>query len=205
MESSYSQVATREKAARIADIRPARVDYWMRTGVIEPTVREELTARNRVVLFDLRELMALLVASQLRERGISLQHIRTVVQRLRSRGLESPLTQLTFATEGREIYFQDENGEWESGRKPQHALISERIDVGLIRARIADAYKRSSASTGRTERRRGALGSKEVFEGTRVPVATVVRYVQAGKSDAQILKAFPSLTTADVEIARHVA
>lgn len=205
MEAEEIFIATREQAARLANIRPARVDYWIRTEVVSPSVDARLSGRSRVQLFNTRELMALMVASQLRERKISLQHIRAIVHRLRHRGYDSPLSQLTFATEGKAIYFQDEYGEWESGRRPGHAVISASIDVGLLRSRIVEGGARSKAARGKVERRRGAMGSKPLFEGTRVPVATVTKYLMAGKSTYEVLNAFPTLTAEDVERARLTA
>ena len=205
MHSNDVFVATREQAARMAHIRPARIDYWIRTNVVVPTVDAHLSARTRVQLFNTREMMSLMVASQLRERRIPLQHIRAIVQRLRERGYDSPLSQLTFATEGRQTYIQDEHGEWESGRHPGHAVISESIDLGLLRARINESRARSKSARGQVETRRGAMGSKPLFEGTRVPVATVTKYLKAGKSTHEVVKAFPTLTADDVEHARRIA
>jgi uncharacterized protein (DUF433 family) len=42
-----------------------------------------------------------------------------------------------------------------------------------------------------------------VFAGTRIPVATVQRYLEAGYDTAAILREYPSLTSADVEAARR--
>jgi uncharacterized protein (DUF433 family) len=58
---------------------------------------------------------------------------------------------------------------------------------------------------GKIERRRKVQGSKPVFEGTRVPVDTVVRYIKRGIPDREILEAFPSLTRADIRAAKHEA
>ena len=56
---------------------------------------------------------------------------------------------------------------------------------------------------GHVERRRGVLGSKAVFAGTRVPVAAVETYLERGLSEERILEAFPELTREDVEAARR--
>lgn len=58
---------------------------------------------------------------------------------------------------------------------------------------------------GRVERRRGAMGSKPVLAGTRVPVDTVRRYLEAGRTVDQVLESFPTLTAADVEAVRQGA
>ena len=55
----------------------------------------------------------------------------------------------------------------------------------------------------RVVRRRGVHGSSPIFEGTRIPVATVQHYLQEGFEAAEIIEEYPSLTPADIEAARH--
>lgn len=198
-------VSTREQAASMAGVRPARIDYWVDTGLIQPTTDRHLTPHRRVMLFSFQELLSILVAAQLRDRGISLQHMRVVVSRLRERGYALPLAELRFATEGSEVYFMDENGQWEAGRKPAHALIDHRLDISALRARVHRSVGRAADSHGRIESRRGALGSKPLIAGTRVPVRTVQSYLDAGKRPEEILEAFPSLTQDDVAAVRQGA
>ena len=54
-------------------------------------------------------------------------------------------------------------------------------------------------------RRRGVQRSKPVFAGTRIPVAAVQRYLDAGYDTAAIIREYPSLTPEDVETARRYA
>ncbi len=197
--------ATREQTASIAGVRAARIDYWVDTGLIQTTADRHLTPHRRVMLFSFQGLLSILVAAQLRERGISLQHMRVVVNRLRELGYELPLVELRFATEGSEVYFMDENGQWEAGRRPAHALIDHRIDIGELRARVHRSVGRAADSYGRIESRRGALGSKPLIAGTRVPVRTVQSYLDAGKRPEEIIEAFPSLTQDDVAAVRQGA
>jgi len=198
-------VVTKDQAARIAGIRPARVNYWVRTQIVRPSFDVSGAGRRRVQLFTFQELMSLMVAVQLRDRGISLQHVRAVVRRLETRGYDLPLAQLVFATEGKRIYFQDEHGEWESGQHPGHAVISEMIDLGRLQSVVSKGVSRSEEARGVIERRRGTMGAKPVFAGTRVPVATVRRYLEAGKTERDVLEAFPTLTPEDVATARQSA
>ncbi len=197
--------ATREQTASIAGVRAARIDYWVDTGLIQTTADRHLTPHRRVMLFSFQGLLSILVAAQLRERGISLQHMRVVVNRLRELGYELPLVELRFATEGSEVYFMDEHGQWEAGRRPAHALIDHRIDIGELRARVRRSVGRAADSYGRIESRRGALGSKPLIAGTRVPVRTVQSYLDAGKRAEEIIEAFPSLTQDDVTAVRQGA
>jgi uncharacterized protein (DUF433 family) len=52
-------------------------------------------------------------------------------------------------------------------------------------------------------RRRKVMGRQAVFEGTRIPLATVVGYLERGYTTEQIIEAFPVLTPADVQTARR--
>ena len=196
---------TRAVAARIADLTERQVDYWAGTGLVEPAVDTRLSPGRRVRLYSFIDLLALLVAAELKNRRVSLQHIRAIVAHLRSRGYTSPLTQLTFATVGRDVYFMHDDGSWEGGLRPDQVVIHEVLNLSLLRNRIAAGTRRDAALSGQVERRRGALGSKPVLAGTRVPVDTVRRYLDAGRSVEQILESFPALTAEDVEAVRRGA
>ena len=129
-------------------------------------------------------------------------HPGDTFQHLRARGYEQPLTQVVFATHGREVYFQHDDGTWEGGLTPDQLVLSEVLNLRPLRRRIADGIQRDQADAGHVERRRGALGSKPVLAGTRVPVETVRRYLDAGRTAEQIVESFPALTAADVEAVR---
>lgn len=193
-------VATREQAARIAGISTRQVDYWTSHDLIQPSVDTRLTPGRIIRFFDFSQLMALCVAAELRARGVSLQHIRQITDRVkRHDGYDQPLTQLVWATEGGRLYFQHPDGGWEGAARPHQGIIREVLDLEELRIRIRESAVRDRADVGRTERRRGTLGSKEVVAGTRVPVATVRRYIDAGRSPEEVVVAFPALEVADVE------
>ncbi len=193
---------TRTVAARIAGLTERQLDYWASTGLIEPTVDTKLSPGRRIRLYAFIDLLALFIAAELKGRNVSLQHIRAIVAHLRSRGYAGPLTQLTFATVGRNVYFQHEDGSWEGDLQPDQVVIHEVLNLSLLRSRIAAGARRDETLGGKIERRRGALGSKPVLAGTRVPVETVRRYLDAGRTVEQILELFPSLTIEDVEAVR---
>jgi len=190
---------TRDAAARIAGLSSRQVDYWASTGLIEPDVDTHLTPDRRVRLYGFVDLLSLLVAAELKSRKVSLQHIRAIVSHLRSRGYPHPLTQLTFATVGREVYFMHDDGSWEGDLQPDQVVIHEVLNLDPLRRRIAAGAQRDTTLAGRVERRRGAMGSKPVLAGTRVPVDTVRHYLEAGRTVEQVLESFPTLTAADVE------
>lgn len=195
----------REVAARIAGLSERQLDYCANTGLVEPAVDTRVSPGRRVRLYGFVDLLSLLVAAELKSRKVSLQHIRAIVGHLQGRGYTSPLTQLAFATVGREVYFMHDDGSWEGGLSPDQVVIHEVLNLEPLRGRIAAGVRRDVALGGRVERRRGAMGSKPVLAGTRVPVDTVRRYLKAGRTVEQILASFPTLTAADVEAVRRGA
>lgn len=194
---------SRDTVMRLTKLSARQVDYWAEKGIARPSADHRLSPGNRIRLYDFLETLSLAVAAELRQRGASLQKIRQIIGHLKKRGYERPLTELRYATIGRQVYFQHPDGTWEGEIKPDQIVIPEVLDLEPIRRRIVDNVMRDRSHAGHVERRRGTLGSKEVFAGTRVPVDTVRRYVRAGRSESEILAAFPDLTRADVEATRH--
>lgn len=145
------------------------------------------------------------VAAELESRKVSLQHIRSIIGHLRDRGYVNPLTQLVFATVGREVYFMHDDGSWEGNLSPDQVVIHEVLNLEPLRVRITAGIRRDATLAGRVERRRGVMGSKPVLAGTRIPVDTVRRYLDAGRTVEQILESFRALTAADVEAVRRGA
>ena len=60
------------------------LDHWVRTGLIEPSVRNADAGSQR--LYSFRDIHMLKVVKRLLDTGISLQQIRAAVQHLRDRG-----------------------------------------------------------------------------------------------------------------------
>lgn len=194
------------RAASLARISKKRLKYWEETRLARPSIKRQISPRNTVRLYSFQDLLSLLVVSELRtERDMSLQHIRRVVSHLQSRGYEAPLRELRFATVGRHIYFQHPDGAWEGDIRPDQIILGKTIHLDPLRARIDNATRRHARDAGQVVRRRGVQGSKPIFAGTRIPVATVQRYLDAGYEHEAIIEEYPSLTTADIETARRLA
>lgn len=193
-----------DRAAALADVSLRQLGYWDKRELVGPGIRRELGPHRNVRLYTFQDLVSLLVTAEMRQRKFSLQQIRKVVNHLRSRGYAEPIRELKFATYGKEIYFQHPSGEWEGGRRPDQIVFYQVIDLEPIRARIRDAVTgRPRDARGKIERRRGRLGNKPVFAGTRIPVDAVVQRLEHGFTEEQVIAAYPDLTVADIEAARR--
>jgi DNA-binding transcriptional MerR regulator len=79
-----------------------QLDYWARTGLVEPSVRAAHGSGSQR-LYSFRDILVLKVVKRLLETGISLQQIRAAVQHLRDRGT-GDLAQVTLMSDGASVY-----------------------------------------------------------------------------------------------------
>ena len=200
-----SLVAFTEAAAmRLAHVSRRQLRYWAETGLVRPSISAKIGPRTNPRLYAFDDLLALLVAAQLRER-FSLQHIRRVVTYLSRQGYERPLSELRFAVQGDQIYFQHADGTWEGERHPGQIVLSHVVALEPLRQQIRDSAvaPRARELRGAIEQRRKVLGSKPVFAGTRTPVEALFPYLQRRYNTERILEAFPHLSREDVSSARR--
>lgn len=195
---------TETAAGRLAHVSPRQLRYWAETDLVRPSIVAADGTRTRSRLYAFDDLLALLIAAQLRER-FSLQHIRRVVAYLGHEGYERPLSELRFAVEGKQIFFQHADGSWEGDRRHGQVVLSHVIELEPLRQRIRDtaAAPRERSLRGSIEKRRKVLGSKPVFSGTRTPVEALFPYLKRRYTTDKILEAFPHLSREDVSAARR--
>jgi len=89
-------------ACAAAGITYRQLDYWARTGLVEPSVRPA-TGSGSQRLYGFRDILVLRVVKRLLDTGISLQQIRSAVDYLRQHGA-SDLAQITLMSDGASVY-----------------------------------------------------------------------------------------------------
>ncbi|MGH3313106.1 MAG: MerR family transcriptional regulator [Streptomyces sp.] len=89
-------------ACSAAGITYRQLDYWARTGLVEPSIKPAFgTGGQR--LYSFRDVVVLKIVKRLLDTGVSLQNIRTAVRHLRSRGV-TDLAQMTLMSDGATVY-----------------------------------------------------------------------------------------------------
>lgn len=89
-------------ACSAAGITYRQLDYWARTGLVEPTIRAAQGSGSQR-LYSFRDILILRVVKRLIDTGVSLGNIRSAVQHLESRGGED-LARITLMSDGASIY-----------------------------------------------------------------------------------------------------
>src|SRR4051812_21470747 len=90
-------------AVRITGVSFRNIDYWARTKFIVPSIAEaQGTGTERRYSFS--DLVALRVARELREAGVSTQSLRRIVDHVRTRkGLTNPLPECRLIITGSDV------------------------------------------------------------------------------------------------------
>ncbi|MGA1402450.1 MAG: MerR family transcriptional regulator [Candidatus Nanopelagicaceae bacterium] len=89
-------------ACSAAGISYRQLDYWARTGLVEPTVRGA-SGSGSSRLYGFKDILVLKIVKRLLDTGVSLQNIRSAVTHLRERGVED-LARITLMSDGASIY-----------------------------------------------------------------------------------------------------
>ena len=102
-DQAFSEIGYRgATACSAAGITYRQLDYWARTGLVEPSVRTA-TGSGTQRLYGFRDILVLKVVKRLLDAGVSLQNIRIAVDYLRNRGI-TELERMTLMSDGASIY-----------------------------------------------------------------------------------------------------
>ena len=89
-------------ACAAAGITYRQLDYWARTGLVEPTVRSASGSGSQR-LYGFRDILILRIVKRLIDTGVSLQNIRAAVDHLATRSGDD-LARITLMSDGATIY-----------------------------------------------------------------------------------------------------
>ncbi|NUL06972.1 MerR family transcriptional regulator [Streptomyces lunaelactis] len=89
-------------ACAAAGITYRQLDYWARTGLVEPSVRPAYGSGTQR-LYSFRDVVVLKIVKRFLDTGVALQNIRAAVHHLRDRGFRD-LERMTLMSDGATVY-----------------------------------------------------------------------------------------------------
>ncbi|OKL54466.1 MerR family transcriptional regulator [Bowdeniella nasicola] len=89
-------------ACKAAGITYRQLDYWARTGLVEPSIRGASGSGSQR-LYSFRDILVLKVVKRLLDTGVTLQQIRSAITFLHERGVDD-LAQITLMSDGASVY-----------------------------------------------------------------------------------------------------
>ena len=89
-------------ACQVAGISYRQLDYWARTKLVQPTIRNAHGSGSQR-LYSFRDILVLKIVKGLLDTGISLQNIRKAVEKLENLGVDD-LSGITLVSDGTTVY-----------------------------------------------------------------------------------------------------
>ena len=201
MMGAVVQAFSEEQVARLTGITISQLRYWDRTGFFQPEYAYERRGDAFSRIYSYLDLVTLKVIARLRK-SVPLQRLRTVKQKLASIN-PSLWRGVTLWVHGGEVAFlHPETGDPEevvSGQRLMKIALSDVTDD--LDDKVRELRRRDKGKVGLVERHRGVMHNAPVIGGTRIPVAAVRSFHEAGYTAEQIIAEYPSLTPTDVETA----
>lgn len=192
---------TIDQAARLTGVSRRQLGAWHRSGFFSPSLASGMPGPF-ARLYSFRDLASLKVLHQLRnEARVSLRHLDEVKRELQHLGDDLWLRSTLYRLGRRVVIERDDETRHEAGSGQEVFQIPLKVIVGGLRERIRDFNRRTAEEVGRVERRRGIVGRQAVLAGTRIPVAAIREFAEAGYGVEQILEEYPTLSPQDVEAA----
>ncbi|WP_405096420.1 MerR family transcriptional regulator [Micromonospora sp. NBC_01412] len=122
-------------ACHAAGITYRQLDYWARTSLVVPSVRDA-SGSGTSRLYSFRDLVVLKVVKRLLDAGVSLQNIRKAIEALRSRGV-ADLAGITLISDGTTVY---------ECRSPEEVVDLLQGGQGVFGIAIGGAFKEVEGS-----------------------------------------------------------
>ncbi len=122
-------------ACHAVGISYRQLDYWARTGLVVPSVRDA-SGSGTSRLYSFRDLVVLKVVKRLLDAGVSLQNIRKAIEALRSRGVED-LAGITLISDGTTVF---------ECRSPEEVVDLLQGGQGVFGIAIGGAFKEIQGS-----------------------------------------------------------
>lgn len=191
-----------EQASRISGVSIYQLRQWGKEGFFPATFGEDGKNIPYGRLYSFRDLVSLQVLNDLRnEKRIPLSHLRDVSEKLSHLG-DKKWSGTTLYVLGKRVVLEEpatkKREDVVSGQRVFNIPL--RIVIKNTRDKIRELSDRSGR-VGKFSQKRFISYNDTVFEGTRISVAMVLEFYDAGYSIADILKEFPDLERADVAAA----
>jgi uncharacterized protein (DUF433 family) len=201
MEKSVITGFTEAQAARLTGVSLRQLRHWAGDGFFAPSLTTP--DQHHLDLYSFRDLVNLKVLNQLRNReAIPLQELRRTKKKLSELG-ERLWGETTLYVFGKRVVFHNlATGRLEEAATGQGVFkIPLKIMTGDIQKAVDAMRQRRPESIGQIERKRGVVQYQPIIAGTRIPVASVRAFAEAGYSHEAIREQYPSLTIDDIQAA----
>jgi uncharacterized protein (DUF433 family) len=193
-----------DQVVRLTGLTMRQLAYWDRLGFFQPQYAADDRRSPHSRIYSFQDVVGLRTLSVLKNTyKCSLPHLRHVAKELANYS-KTPWADITLYVWNRKVQFKEpDTGRVRGVVDKQYALLPIRSVIEDVRKGAENLRQREPAQVGQIEKHRYVSHQAAIIAGTRVRVATILRFLEAGYSAADIVKEYPNLTEADVEAAKR--
>ena len=195
-----------EQVSKLTGLSRSQLRAWNRKCFIRPEFKVAGSGtRPYTYIYSFKDLLKLRVLNQLRNiHNVPMRELERVERALEKLGDDKWTSQRLWVA-NRKVVFEEPESQRkrEIASKQFVAEIALEVVTSDARKDIAKLNRRSSAERGQVVKKRYLHSSDPVFKGTRIPVAAVLGYLDAGYGPREIVRRLPDLTLADVRTAQR--
>ena len=195
-----------EQVSSLTGLSRAQLRAWNRKAFIRPEFKiVDGGTRPYTYIYSFKDLLKLRVLNQLRNvHNVQMRELERVERELGCMGDEKWTSQRLWVANRKVVFEEPESHrKREIASKQFVAEIALEVVTSDARKDIAKLNRRSPAERGAIVKKRYLHSSDPVFKGTRIPVAAVNGYLDAGIGAREIVRRLPGLTLADIRAAKR--
>jgi DNA-binding transcriptional MerR regulator len=137
------------QACNIVGITYRQLDYWTRTGLVVPSLREAQGSGTQR-LYSFNDLLQLKVVKSLTDAGASLQKVRQAIDYVRAH-LEDDWSRVTIVTDGAGVYACTSDAEVVDLLRSGQGVLGAVVAVGKVREQLAGTLRELRPTPSRVE------------------------------------------------------
>lgn len=199
---SVIQAFSEDHVARLTGLTVNQIRHWDRTGFYRPSFADDNRKAAFSRIYSFRDIASLRVLAALRDKEVSLQHLRQVSDKLSHLGEERWIKTTLYVLKKRVVFLEPGTERPREVVSGQYTFAIKLMDVMSDVKKDIDALnRRDDTKVGKIERNRWVAHNAYVIAGTRIPVEAVKNFHKAGFSVEQIRREYPDLTPADIKAA----
>lgn len=191
-----------DNVIHLTGLSKGQLHYWDKLGFFPPQYASENRRTPHSRVYSFRDVVGLRTLSLLRNKHkIPFQRVRKFAEALKNYD-----TSLWAASQvyllGNELYVGRPGTDIAENKDGQFASIVFLDSViGEVENGMNELRQRRPTQIGKVSKNRLVARNAATVEGTRIPIATIKRYAEAGYTVRQIRNEYPSLTEDDISTA----
>ncbi|HEU0157507.1 MAG TPA: DUF433 domain-containing protein [Stellaceae bacterium] len=192
-----------EQVERLTGLTKRRLIYWDRTGFFAPSYADEDRRSPYSRIYSFRDIVGLRTLSRLTDEfDVPLQHLRKVAEKLSHLANDLWSTQVLYVLNKKVVFDETGTGRLREVLSGQYVNGLALGDVIVDMQQAVDQLRRRRPDQiGAVTRSRFVNHNTPVLAGTRIPVAAIRDYADAGYTTEQIIEEYPDLTQQDITAA----